>query len=244
MKLTGKIARTLVAVAAVAASTVTANAAGSAYAVDTAEVSEPGKCKVESWISSAANRDFIGAVSPACVADFGKAIEISSQFNRARQSDEWSSSATPKLKTNLIPTAIGSWGLAASTQAGYDLITGANTSFAATLPATLRLSEIVRVNLNAGWLWDRVNDKHYATYGAAFDLRTYDNVWTLTGELFGIAGNSPEDSGGLIRPRFQMGLRWRPVDDFNIDLVYGRNITGEQSNWITLATTIRFNVGR
>jgi hypothetical protein len=221
-----------------------ARAAGSAYAVDTADVSEPGSCKVESWASFAANHDFIGAVSPACVVDFGRAVEISSQFNRARQSEEWSTSATPKLKTNLVPTAIGSFGFAATTQLGYDLLTGANTLAAVTLPATFRFSEILRVNLNAGWQWDRVADKHYATYGAGIDLRTRDNVWTLTGEIFGQSGNSPEDSTGLIRPRFQAGIRWRPVDEWNVDLIYGRNLAGEQSNWITLATTIRFDVGK
>jgi hypothetical protein len=44
----------------------------------------------------------------------------------------------------------------------------------------------------------------------------------------------------LVQPRFQTGLRYRPVDRFNIDLIYGRNITGEMANWITLATIIRF----
>ncbi len=220
-------------------------AAGGAYAVDTADVSDPGSCKVESWASFAANRDFIGASSPACVVNLGRPVEISSQFNRSRQSDEWSSSATPKLKTNLIPTAIGSWGVAASAQAGYDLITGANTSYAATIPATFRFSDVVRVNLNAGWLWDRMADKHYATYGAGFDWRTPDNIWTLTGEVFGQAGGINDDQmTGVIRPRFQAGIRWRPVDQFNIDLIYGRNLAGEQSNWLTLATTIRFDVGK
>ena len=43
-----------------------ARAAGAAYQVDTAEVSEAGACKVESWASFASNRDFFGAASPAC----------------------------------------------------------------------------------------------------------------------------------------------------------------------------------
>ena len=38
-------------------------AAGAAYQVDTAEVSEVGSCKVESWVSSADNRDFIRSTS-------------------------------------------------------------------------------------------------------------------------------------------------------------------------------------
>jgi hypothetical protein len=49
----------------------------------------------------------------------------------------------------------------------------------------LRLNNVVRINLNGGWQWDRLLDRHYLTYGAGFDLRTPDNVWTLTGEVFG-----------------------------------------------------------
>ena len=37
-------------------------------------------------------------------------------------------------------------------------------------------------------------------------------------------------------------MRWRPDDIFSVDLIYGRNITGENANWITLGTTIRFPV--
>jgi hypothetical protein len=33
-------------------------------------------------------------------------------------------------------------------------------------------------------------------------------------------------------------------DDFNIDLIYGRNVYGENANWITLATVVRFHVGK
>jgi hypothetical protein len=100
---------------------------------------------------------------------------------------------------------------------------------------------VVRVNLNAGWLWDRIADRHYLTYGAGVDWRTPDNVWTLTAEVFGQLGNIPEDTARtLVQPRFQLGLRWRPIDRFSMDVIYGRNITGENANWITLATSIRF----
>jgi len=43
-------------------------------------------------------------------------------------------------------------------------------------------------------------------------------------------------------PRVQVGLRFTPVEAFDIDVIYGRNITGENANWITLGTTIRFPV--
>ena len=101
------------------------------------------------------------------------------------------------------------------------------------------MSEVVRFNVNAGWQLDRTVDRNYFTYGAGFDWRTRDNVWTLTAEMFGQAGVAEISS--LVQPRFQAGLRYRPVDRFNIDLIYGRNITGENANWITLATVIRFS---
>ena len=87
------------------------HAAGAAYQVDTAEVSSVGSCKVETWVSSASNRDFIAAISPACVVSLFRPVEVSSQFSRSRADDEWGSSASPKLKTNLIPTGIGTWGV-------------------------------------------------------------------------------------------------------------------------------------
>jgi hypothetical protein len=140
----------LFGVAATSALSEKARAAGAAYVVDTADVSEPGACKVESWISTASNHDFFAATTPTC---------------------------------------------------------------------------------------------HYATYGAGVDWRTPDNVWTLTAEVFGQLG-ARQDAIGVTEPRFQVGLRWRPIDDFNVDLIYGRNIYGENANWITLATVVRFHVGK
>ncbi|MFZ0053729.1 MAG: hypothetical protein WAL09_02755, partial [Pseudolabrys sp.] len=54
----------LFGVAATSAFSEKAHAAGAAYVVDTADVSEPGACKVESWISSASNHDFFAATTP------------------------------------------------------------------------------------------------------------------------------------------------------------------------------------
>jgi hypothetical protein len=34
------------------------------------------------------------------------------------------------------------------------------------------------------------------------------------------------------------------VDEFNIDVIYGRNIARENANWIAVATTVRFQVGK
>ena len=66
------------------------------------------------------------------------------------------------------------------------------------------------------------------------------HVWTITAEVFGQAGTRQEDVPALTQPRFQAGLRWRPIDRWNIDVIYGRNLTGENASWITIATILRF----
>jgi len=212
--------------------------AGAAYAVDTAVVSEPGSCKVESWVSSSNNHDFIAAVAPACVVNIVRPLELSVQYNRSRADEEWGTGLTTKLKTNLVTGGIRQWSIGAAAGTSYDLITKENTGVFAYLPATFQFSDVVRINLNGGWQWDRIVDRHYLYYGAGFDVRTRDNVWTLTGEVFGLAGTP--DGSSVTQPRFQVGLRLRPVDQFNIDVIYGRNLTGENANWITIATVMRF----
>ena len=58
---------------------------------------------------------------------------------------------------------------------------------------------------------------------------------------FGQLGEVPEDGRRtLVQPRFQVGLRWRPIDRFSMDLILGRNITGENANWITVGLNLRF----
>lgn len=218
-----------------------AEAAGTAYGVDTAEVSDIGNCKIESWLSWASNRDFLAIANPSCVVGIDHGIEVSTQIQRFRQDGEWGTSVAPKLKTNLIPSAIGRFGVAVAGGATYDAINNEMTGAFAYIPATMRLSNVMRININTGWSWDRIANRHYFTYGAGLDWRTPDNVWTLTTEVFGQIGELPEDgSRTLVQPRFQVGLRWRPIDRFSMDLILGRNITGENANWITLATSIRF----
>jgi len=41
-----------------------ARAANGAYAVDAADISEVGSCKVESWMSTATNTDFSAVANP------------------------------------------------------------------------------------------------------------------------------------------------------------------------------------
>lgn len=215
-----------------------AYSAGTAFGVDTAEVGDPGNCKVEAWTSWAKNRDGLVTANPSCILQTFTPTEISAQFSRSRSEDEWSSSFSPKAKFKVLPTAIGSFGYAFVAGNAFDLKSGDMTTVFAYVPGTLRLSEVVRINVNGGWQLDRAADRHFATYGLGIDWRM-TNTWTLTLETFGIAGKG--ETSSETRPRFQSGLRYRPVDQFSLDFIYGQNINGENSHWVTVGTTIRFS---
>jgi hypothetical protein len=213
-------------------------AAGGAYQVDTAEISSPGNCKVESWASVADNRDMIFSVSPSCTMYYLRPIEVGTQFSHGRIDGEWSSFAAPKVKVNLVPGELGKFGFAFSIIPAIDMKTGETAAIAFNVPATMRVSENTRFNVNVGYAYDRLQERNYLTYGVGLDIRTPGNVWTLTAEAYGLL-NSYE-VGSNVQPRFQVGLRYRPIERFSVDLIYGRNLTGENANWLTLATILRF----
>ena len=125
-----------------------ASAAGSAYQVDTGVISSPGSCKVDSWVSLAGSKDFFAALAPTCVVDLGRPLELSAQFSRFRSDDEWTAVILPKIKTNIVPGgAIGEWSVALAVTAAYDVTARELAAFNFVAPATLRISENVRINL-------------------------------------------------------------------------------------------------
>src|SRR6266403_3324954 len=214
-----------------------ARAANGAYAVDAADISEVGSCKVESWMSMATNTDFAAVANPSCAVNIFRPVELSLQTVTSRSDGDWSPTIAPKAKWNFIPTGIGKFGVSFYAAGSFDATTGENLTAFAVIPVTYRLSENMRINLNGGWLWDRMSDRHYLLYGAGFDWKFTETLqWTI--EAFGQAGAS--DVPSVVRPRFQTGVRYRPNEIFSVDLIYGHNITGENANWITIGTTIRF----
>jgi hypothetical protein len=86
------------------------------------------------------------------------------------------------------------------------------------------------INLNAGAAWDQMQDRAFFLWGAGVDWIPVERIM-LTAEIFGT---------GRSDPRVQTGIRLTPKEWFDVDLIYGRNITGERANWITLGLTVRF----
>jgi hypothetical protein len=214
-------------------------AANGAYAVDDADVAAPGSCKIESFLAFASNRDFIAAATPSCAIDLGRTFEFSGQFQRFRADGEWGTSLQLKAKTNILPVQTGKIGMGAAGGASFDLVTGDNTGFFAYVPVTVAITDEFRLLINGGWLWDRVAARHYLTYGAGFEWE-FVKQWTLIAEVFGQVGAALQDNPTVTKPRAQVGLRYTPIEAFDVDVIYGRNITGENANWITVGLNVRF----
>jgi hypothetical protein len=210
-------------------------AAGGAYAVEDAEVEAPGSCKVEAWGSFADNTDRIAVVSPACVVNLVKPIEIGVEIARARADRTWGTSGDFKGKINILPVETGKLGIAVVGGLGFDLLAGEHASASVLVPFTYPITEQFRLNVNVGWLWERDERQSFLTWGAGFEWNVMKPVM-LIAEIFGQAGHGAND------PRFQAGIRITPREWFDIDVIYGRNITGEDANWITLGLNLRFDV--
>jgi hypothetical protein len=226
-----------VALGALSIATGRAIAAGGAFQVDDAEVGAVGSCKVESSGSFADNTDRIGIVSPACVVDLGRPVELTASFARFRSDGGWGAVLVTKGKVNLIPVEPNKLGLGVIAGTAFDLVNRNVNGVFVTVPLTWQLHEQFRLNLNGGWFWDPSVGQHVASWGAGFEWN-FVKPLTLIGEVFGFAGGPNPD------PRFQLGLRYTPVETFDIDLIYGRNLTGEHANWITVGVNIRFNPNR
>jgi hypothetical protein len=215
-----------------------ARAAGGAYVVDDAEIAKPGDCKVESWIALASNHDLQAITQPSCVVKLGIPVELTGSFARVRSEGVWQTQVGPKVKINILPVETGKVGIGIVDQAAWDGATGQYIFNMLYVPLTFQLSDNFRINLNVGWQSDGVKRVDDVYWGGGFEWN-FVKPLTLIGEVFGLAG-PPVDPIGVTEPRAQLGLRVTPKDNFDIDLIYGRNVGGENANWLTLGLNVRF----
>jgi hypothetical protein len=215
-------------------------AANGAVVVDDADLDPVGACKVDSWVSFASNRDRLGVVSPGCVFDFGRPVDVTFGFVRGRSDGVWESGATVKLKTNIMPSGVGRVGLAASIAAAYNITTDELSDILVNVPATFQIVENFKINLNGGWLYNLPNERHWAAWGAGFDWSVNDRI-SLIGEAFGFVGSRDPERPHATNPRAQFAVRFKPNENVDFDVIYGRNILGENAHWITVGLNVRFD---
>jgi hypothetical protein len=223
-----------------------AHAAGGAFVVDDVEIGKPGDCKVESWAQVSSGHDFAAVTSPACVLNLGIPVEVGASFSRSRSGGEWTTAAGPKAKINIVPAETGKLGVGIAGSAGWNLGNGQYIGNLIYVPVTYQVNDDFRINLNGGWSYDGGTRLSAAYWGAGFEWNFVKPV-TLIGEVFGMYGALPPVEEGdppanrsIREPRTQLGLRFTPQKSFDIDLIYGHNIGGENAHWMTLGLNVRF----
>jgi len=128
-------------------------------------------------------------------------------------------------------------GIGLSGQANWDLLTGTSTGGNIYIPVTFDLGHDVRLNINGGWLYDGAAKLNYVTWGAGIEWKMTKNL-ALIAEFYGQC--SPlSDPPSTTDPRFQAGIRLTPINNLDVNIIYGRNINGENAHWLTLG----FNIG-
>ena len=202
---------------------------GGPYAVDDAAIGNLGECQIESWASFASNGDFIGLAQPACVVSLGIPVEITTAFQASRFAGEWATLTGLQGKFILLP--LGSLAVALVINTLFDATNGENVTFV-NVPASIKVRDDFRLNLNGGWQRDSIDDTNHFTWGGGFEW-DFQRQWTVIAEVYG-------QTGQLNNPRLQAGVRFAPTKAIDLDIVYGHNITGENANWITAGLTVRF----
>jgi hypothetical protein len=207
------------------------HAAGGAYVVDDATIAKVGECKVESWVSVASNGDFVGVTQPACVVRIGVPVEFTATLQPMRADAEWTTFAGVRGKFVLLREGPNNPAIAMAIGTFFDVTNGENITFV-NVPLTIKVRDDLRLNLNAGWLRDSVDETNHLTWGGSVEW-DFRKSWSLITEVFGLTGHQSE-------PRMQGGLRYSPIESVDLDLIYGHNLFGERANWITAGVTARF----
>jgi hypothetical protein len=205
---------------------------GGAYFVDDAEIGSVGSCEVEHWASFAANSDHVLVSNPACVFNLVRPVELGMTFLRTRSDGESASTIAASAKTVFIATGGHGWGIGASGSIAYDATNSTLSGVIVNVPVTYDVNEQLRFNINAGLQFDPTRGQSFITAGTGVAWNFVKPI-SLLAEAFAVIG--PDQ----INPRYQIGLRYHPAKSVDIDLIYGRNITGERSDWVTLGVNFR-----
>jgi hypothetical protein len=205
---------------------------GGAYFVDDAEIGKPGSCEIESWASFAQNSDRIAVFSPACVVDLGRPVELGANLVNNRTDGATDNTASLTAKTVPLPIGATKFGVAVAGAVVYDLTTGRPDGAILNVPITYDFSKQLRFNVNVGAQYSTENGGFLATAGVGVAWNFVEQ-WSIISEVFALVGS------GQTNPRFQSGIRFSPTKRIDWDVIYGRNISGNGSNWITLGLTLR-----
>lgn len=206
-------------------------AAGNAHVIDDAAVETPGICHFENWASLGSDHAALVNVSPACTPLSLPNLEIGGFMAHARNGRLRESGAglAPKLLLRGEDRGVG---IALSAAIGYSIDRRRIETASLIVPFTLPVGDHVRVNINAGWQWFRLDNLHMAFGGAQLEYALRPGIG-LMAEAF---ARDREKAGR------QAGLRWTSRSGkgaVDIDLLAARYIDGITPTTLTIGVTIR-----
>jgi hypothetical protein len=209
-----------------------AQAAGGPYAVDDSEIGAPGDCKVEIFAARSDRRDWSATVSPACTFAALPFAELGLNLTHARAGGDDDTLFGPKAKVSLVPIDRFGVGIGVSASATASGNESRFQSATVLVPFTIQPFEPLRVSANLGFVWDRGQaDKSQGLAGLGFEWVAIERV-TLIGEVFA------REEG---RAAQEIGLRFGAIPErLDLDLVFGRNLDGDRTDWLTLGAILKF----
>lgn len=211
-----------------------AQAAGGAHVVDDSATETPGACHIESWVSRSGHGRWLVTLAPACTARTLPGVELGAAISyegddgsQPRVDGNGLLSLTPKITLRSEERGVGV-GLSGTFSLGLER--GTAEGAAIVVPVTIPVAPGWRVNLNAGWQWDRATSRHNVLVGGQLEFGVTPRL-TLMVESFA------RDSG---KAGAQGGARWTSRDGrVDIDLLAGRYLDGSTPSALTLGLTIR-----
>lgn len=207
-----------------------AHASGNEHVVDDAAVETPGRCHLETWLSSGGPRQGLVNLAPACTRAAWPDLELGGAIQHGWADGHDDTLIGPAAKWVFQREETG-LGLGLIGAAAWSPGTGRLETASLIVPATFNPTDRLRINLNAGWTYSRLGHGDAAFWGVQAEVRLSETVGLMV-ERFG------HDRG---LPGGQAGLRWTPAGgDLDLDLIAGRYVDGVTPTTVTLGLTRRF----
>ncbi|HEX7781395.1 MAG TPA: hypothetical protein VF509_01165 [Sphingobium sp.] len=186
--------------------------------MDDAAIEAPGTCHLENWISAGTDGAALLNLGPACTTPALPNIELGGFLTHQWHDNAAETDGGLGLKLRLRNEERG-WGLALSTAAGFSAKRSRMESASVIVPLTFPVSNALRINVNAGWQWTRI-ERHSLFTGGQAEIALGPRLGLM---IEGFT-RSKGKAGG------QGGVRWT-IDHkrIDVDLLMGHMPTAQRA---------------
>lgn len=198
------------------------------YIVDDAGIADKGIVNSTNWLSHSNQHENIGNMALAYQVFTNLETTVQAMRDIGAGNNDTQFTLQEKYLWHDAPT----WLSSVTGGVSYDMIDQKLAGAYAYIPLTWNVSPVFSVNLNGGWQYSHPTEQTAATWGI-------NAAWQATKQISFTAEEFGHTSG---RPGQQAGIAWQPPGQtiFIGDLVYGHDINGSDSQWITTGLSFSF----